>query len=1015
MLEIRTLGGLSIYKEGVKVRELVTRKAAALLVYICVQGGQHNRSVLAELLWPESPKERTMANLRVVLFSLRKELGDYLNITREVVEINPEADVFCDANALEGALSAGHHLQVVEMYHGDFLDGFYIRGSVGFDEWQERIRERLKRCVIESLHVLISNAKEMGEYREGREYAHSLLQLDLLDERAHQELIRLLALDGQRSAALSQYENLCEVLWEELGVEPSDETRELVDQITHQVDFPGLPVKAPRHNLPIWQTSFISREEELTQIGRLLDEPSCRLITLVGPGGSGKSRLALQAASRKILDYSDGTYFVPLSPINSPDFLVPTVADVLQFKFDTHSTKLDSKNQLLDYLGNRSVLLVMDNFEHLIDGGGFISELLERTSQVKVVVTSRERLNLLGEWTYEVQGMHYPQNGDGAKVEEYNALVLFIERARQSRSSFTLTMEARPFAVRICQLVEGMPLGIELAAGWVSKLSCEAIAEEIEGSLDFLTTSKRDVPEVHRNLRAVFEQSWQLLTYKQREVFQRLSVFRGGFDRDASLQVAGADLTMLSTFIDKSLLRREGSGRYAIHELLRQYAEEKLNEQEEGGIEVRERFSRYFVDYLSNRGDRLVGSGMLEAKEEIRNEMENVRAGLQWAALHGETYKARQALIDFCAFYIIQGWHEGRDAFANLARLIKDSYVASEEMGKPDELLYMSARVHQAFFSCNLGLIDESEEISRQCLEPLRALGEAEEISICTHNLGVNALFRGEFGSAKEYLTEAIAFEKASHHIAWPTYLLWLGFVCFQMGGYEQGMAYIQESYDQFVLRGSEWGKAFAVSKMGVAATGQKEYPLAMRYHREGLAVFEKLGDRAGQGYSLSRMSLSACGLENYEDAIDYGQKGYDIFSKIGHRWGIGTSLCCIGFGYVGSGESRKARRYFYEALDRSDKNQMVPLSLFALLGLASASVLDGEDFYAARLFSYAYKHPRTLLLYRALADRWYENLEVKITEDDSVSSGENGEMAPIHAFVEEVLKDREEGQVLDM
>ena len=348
-------------------------------------------------------------------------------------------------------------------------------------------------------------------------------------------------------------------------------------QRLYQIVADDLPAEfpAPRsldtlpNNLPVQLTSLIGRDRELAEIDRLLEDPNCRLLTLVGPGGIGKTRLALHAAARRVEKHTQGVYFVPLTAVASPEFLVPTVAATLQFSIDTNASDKDPKTQLLDFLGRQSMLLVIDNFEHLVEAAPLLDELLERARQIRLIVTSRERLNLRSEWTFDVPGLTYPRNGNGARIEDYGALSLFAERARQVDPGFSISEEERPHATRICRLVEGMPLGIELAAAWVSTLSCKEIAEEVERSADFLATSLRDVPAKHRSIRAAFEQSWRLLSGAPRVGFGRLSVFQGGFRREAAAAVAGLDLPMLADLVNKSLLRRTAVGRHEVHELLR--------------------------------------------------------------------------------------------------------------------------------------------------------------------------------------------------------------------------------------------------------------------------------------------------------------------------------------------------------------------------------------------------------------------------------------------------------------
>src|SRR5438128_7810363 len=407
-------------------------------------------------------------------------------------------------------------------------------------------------------------------------------------------------------------------------------------------DFPLLKtIEAGIRNLPAPRTSFVGRASELDEIDRLLGQPDCRLLTLVGPGGAGKTRLALEAAARRLERYPHGVHFVPLVSVASSELLAPAVAESIQFAVDGAHSGFSAQEQLLDYLGERSTLLVLDNFEHLVEGSRLLSEVIERAPQVELLTTSRERLNVQSESVFDVEGLGLAENGNGSA----SAVRLFIERAKQVAPGFAPDDAAE--ALRICRLVDGMPLGIELAASWVSVLSCTEIADEIAGNIDFLATSTRDVPERHRSLRAAVDQSWRLLTDEQRSAFSRLSVFRGSFDRSAAVAVTGADLRLLSQLVAKSLLRRPDFGRFELHELLRQYAAEQLRLAPGEETAARERHARHYAAMLLERQAALMGPELAVARDELRGELDNLRAAVELILVEDGESTAMAALEAF--------------------------------------------------------------------------------------------------------------------------------------------------------------------------------------------------------------------------------------------------------------------------------------------------------------------------------------------------------------------------------
>ncbi len=356
------------------------------------------------------------------------------------------------------------------------------------------------------------------------------------------------------------------------------------------------------HNFPAQFTTFIGRTLEIKGISDLLLDPTCRLLTLVGPGGIGKTRLAVQAALNVEQNFRDGVYFIALQPLASSEFVVYAIAEA--FGVGMYEREAP-RRQLLQYLQRRNMLLVLDNFEHLSDAVDLLMDILAQTADIKLLVTSREILNLQGEQIFEVGGLALPDANTLNSLEAYDAIRLFVARAQQVRREFSL-QENQPQVVRICRLVEGAPLAIELAAAWVRILSCREIADEIENSADFLSTTLRDVPERHRTMRAVFDHSWKLLSTGERVAFCRLSVFRGQFTREAAETVTGATLPVLSALVGQSLLRVNKNGSYTVHELLRQYAAEKLVH--EDGAHTLERHSVYYMQLLQ-RLDPKIKSG----------------------------------------------------------------------------------------------------------------------------------------------------------------------------------------------------------------------------------------------------------------------------------------------------------------------------------------------------------------------------------------------------------------------
>jgi predicted ATPase/class 3 adenylate cyclase len=762
-------------------------------------------------------------------------------------------------------------------------------------------------------------------------------------------------------------------------------------------DFPPLKtVEAGMKNLPAPRTSFIGRSGELEKIDRLLDEPDCRLLTLVGLGGVGKTRLALEVAARRADRYPHGVHFVPLASVPSPDFLAPAVAESMQFSVDAAHSGVAAQEQLLDFLAERSALLVLDNFEHLVEGSTLVGEVIERAPHVELLTTSRERLNVQSEWVFDVQGLAL-ENGNGG-----GALRLFGERAAQVDPGFTLAGDDGKQAERICRLVGGMPLGIELAASWVSVLPCSEIADEIERTVDFLSTSMRDVPERHRSLRAAIDQSWRLLTEEQQAAFARLSVFRGSFDRDAARAVSDADLRVLAELAAKSLLRRPDYGRFELHELLRQYGAERLAASPDEQAATAARHARHYGSMLIERRDALLGSSLAAVRDELRAELDNVRAAAEWSVARGEGVEARALLAALQRFLWVHSPFDGVQTFERLASVAR---FEDDRVAEAGDVALSAAAVWSAF-ATDLGYDPIIERRAERCLPHLRARGLEWELGLCLFTLGVIACYKDVYPDAVTYLEEAIELARASGDaLGEGAALSWLGFVQLLMDDLDTARLTFESSYEVAKRSGGPLMKAYALSKLGIHADAEERYADAMRLHVEANALFDSVGDRGGAGYTLSRASMSAFGLGDHSEALRLGRAGHEAFSEVNHRWGTIVALCRIGFPALVLGEADEAARCFGEALALARDSEAISLELLALSGVGALLERRGESTRAATLLVFALGHEQLPAAYRFLARPALERLEAELPPAELGAARETAAAETLETVVEEALR----------
>ncbi len=719
------------------------------------------------------------------------------------------------------------------------------------------------------------------------------------------------------------------------------------------------------NNLPRQLSSFIGRETELQDIVELLSDPACGLVTVTGPGGMGKTRLATQAAGSLLDRFEDGVYLVPLQAIQSPDLLAPTIIDTLNLPLGGQA---DRKARLFDALRDKTMLLVLDNFEHLLvadvqtEATGFISDLLDAAPTVKLLVISREILNLQGEWLYTLTGMSYPDRVTGPEQshenpEDYASVRLFVERARRVRRDFSLPAEQAD-VLRICRLVEGLPLAIELSAAWTKTLSCAMIATELQHNLELLTTKLRNISDRHQSMRAVFDYSWQGLTEQERNAFKRLSVFRGGFQREAAEAVAGASLPILSTLVDKSLLRWDPGGRYQIHELLRQYAAEQLVRSPDDVSHIYYRHSSYYADFLGARTADITGARQKEALQEIAAELENVRAA--WRQMVAEIDvdnlgKAGETFYDFCDF---QGrFQENMEAFAEAIAALENL-----EDNEQQQLTLARLLVFQGFNYIRLGRLPEAQQVFERGqaiymtlqIEPPSGFGTDPDTG-----LGLLALVMGDYTTAihlSQTARQRAESRQDSLNLQIAFYVL--GEANFALGDLEAAWQSAQQAYHLAEAMGNRWMMAYIFSSLGNITRALGDTHQAQQYYQAGFAIKQEFNDPEGMAAALNYLGKVAWLQQDYEEAVRCYQQSELIYRRIQDRGGLAIALQGLGDTAQRRGDYETARHYLQQALQIAVDMQWTPLTLSILTSTGDFLARIGHIEKGIGLLTVTTNHP---------------------------------------------------------
>jgi predicted ATPase/DNA-binding NarL/FixJ family response regulator/DNA-binding XRE family transcriptional regulator len=696
------------------------------------------------------------------------------------------------------------------------------------------------------------------------------------------------------------------------------------------------PVRSPQLPPPI---DLIGRAAEQAELLRRLRSPGQRLITLVGPGGIGKTSLALNVATTLTTGAEpalrDGVAIAWLASIATADDVPLVIADALGQPIQGARPAAD---QLIDTLRERELLLVLDNLEHLLGPGNgdmlaaLIGRVLAEAPNVRMLITSRERLRLRNEWVLELGGLALPAADSGPQVERSEAVQLFVERAQRGDPAFTMSGESPTAVARICRRLEGLPLAIELAAAWTRVLMPREIAAEVDRALDFLTRTDRDAPARHRSMRAALEHSWRLLADDERHILARLSVFRGGCDRDAASIVLSYQFSVLSSeqsnsklktqnsklaamlagLIDKSLVRREevgGQTRYTLHELVRQYAAERLADNPDQQATTAARHAAYYAGLLQRAIDQRTGASTPAARAMLDRNMDNLRAAWAWAAGAADTAVIATMTRGFRILYDDHGWLlDGAALFGRTAEALR----AAGDAVAPMRGLMLGL---QGYFLVRAGQYTAGQRLLEAGLA-MQDGGTAEGLSELVYSFGIIELRRSHIEQARAHFTRVVELaEAAGDHFR----RLWAGFylgrIAQFLGHYQAAATAYQASLEGWRGQGYARGEAIVLAMLGDLArlAGQPERAAALL--AESLAVGSAIRDRLALGIALFYRGALAYDRSEYDEARYLLVESASIMREMGDTWLLGLSLGMLGRVALARGEAREALQAYAEML----------------------------------------------------------------------------------------------------
>ncbi len=889
-LRVYLLGRFRIESEAGPIR-LPTRKVESLLACLVLHPEPHSRAKLASLFWGNVTDAQALHSLRTALNILRKQLGDRLLLAdRETIQLNPAFPLWVDTLEFQkdverlGELSPEGASHGFDLYPGDLLADFY-------DDWILPEREHYRQQYLGALLQVTQRLRSQSEYDRAIEFAQAVLAQDPANERAHQQLMFCYLASGDRTAALEQFEACRRALQEELAVEPSPETVALSEWIK-QAHPEAKTREGLITNLPIPLTTFIGRKQEMAHVKSLLSGDAAsrrttRLLTLIGAGGSGKTRLAIQVGMDLLESFKDGVWWVDLAPLVEATLVPQAAARALGVRERPNEPLIET---LKDYLLPRQLLLLLDNCEHLVGACAQLAQiLLTMCLGLKILATSRESLGLAGETVWYVPTLSVPdlkQLPPISELNQYDAIQLFSERAAMVKPEFALTEQNASSVVQLCTQLDGIPLAIELSAARMKVLTVEQIAERLVDRFNLLTGGSRTALPRHRTLRATLDWSYNLLSDQERILFQRLSVFAGGWTIEAA-EVVCTDgeirkaevLDLLSQLVDKSLVIVQGHGseaHYRMLETLCQYGGERLAES--GAVEqIRHHHVLHFAALAEKAEQGLRNPEMRSWVERLELEHDNFRAALEWSLHHESPETCLRFASALGIFWRKRGYlREGR---AWLERLLARGIDAPPQ-------LRVKAMAPAGWLVRDLGDYERAIALQEESLEIFRAAGDQLGTVEVLIQRGILAVYQNDLPRAFACFGESLALcEEFGYGQGRALALVFLGHAAlFNMQWDAQAKARCEQALEVFKELDDKTEQAHAHIILGTGAHFEGDDNRARAHLEQAVRLCRQAGDKRQLGWSTTVLSLIIRWQGRFDEALPLAKEGLRLALELGEK-----------------------------------------------------------------------------------------------------------------------------------
>ena len=868
-----------------------SRKALALFCYLICEKRPIPRIELADLFWGDKPEKRGRANLSRVLNNISSILPDSLRTTQQDVQFEVAQQFEIDIQSINELSNKGDLLSLkvaANLFRGEFLDGLYIEDSADFEMWLTHEREQWRQSHISILNALFTYNLSHRRFSEALHHVEKMIKLVPWREESHQQMMMLYALSGERSKALFQYKQCCEILDRELGVQPSPETDKLYEDIVNgnlndasQISrFLGHQEEllSPPNNLPVMKSELIGRSAELERINEFLLNSSHRVVTLMGPGGVGKTQLALHACTSLLSSFPDGIFFVSLESVISSAELLFTISKSINID----SNFVAQIDEICERIGEDEILIVLDNAEQLSESAlRELDALISSTSNPKLLVTSRQALNVQGEHIFHLEGLAFPPEPEAEIEGQYGAIELFNAVAQRAGAHGDWGEVELAAIAEICRFSKGLPLAIEITASWTPIVQPSEILQNIRQSDEFLVHSHPSPDDRQQSIEVVLEQSWNLLDAQERQLLPFIGVFNGSFTLDAFVNVTGGGPSDLLKFVNKSLISRLKHGRFEIHDLLRRYLFKRLESSSSNVDQAREAHCNFYADWLEEIHHDMRGKNQHYLLDQISDDLPNIRSAWDWAIEHKHWDSLNKCAIPMHYYFAKRSHFNMAISWFSKTQAVIESLEVPERSPETYQLQTILI-LREGYFNYSQGKFDEAEVLLNAGLSLAAEHGELLEEGFGLNSLASIFFLRDRLDQAiKLYVSSLDKFIEVCDRHGMAMVYGNLGQARFAIGDLDESQELFDKSLNLYEELSDNWGIAYALMNLATLASLQKQYESAQMYLERCLMLRRSIGDRQGVTIALNSLGETYCNLGQFGEALNHFEESLSISLQI--------------------------------------------------------------------------------------------------------------------------------------